>query len=82
MYDSTGRLTRQYVPEIKVSVMKVTISREECTSCGTCRETCPDIFEQNPDDSLNQIVEKYRLNGNIAEGVPPRAFEDCTLLLC
>jgi ferredoxin len=59
--------------------MKVTIDREECTSCGTCWETCPDMFEENPDDSLNQIVEKYRLKGDIAVGVPSEAFEDCTV---
>ncbi len=64
---------------MNVSAMKVTINREECTSCGTCWETCPDMFEQNPDDSLNQIVEKYRVKGNIAEGVPPEEFEDCTV---
>jgi len=63
---------------IKGSIMKVTINREGCTSCGTCWETCPDMFEENPTDSLNQIVKKYRLKGNIAEGVPPEEFEDCT----
>jgi ferredoxin len=55
-------------------MMKVTINREECTSCGTCQETCPDMFEQNPDDSLNQNVEKYRLKGTVAAGVPSGAF--------
>jgi ferredoxin len=59
--------------------MKVTINREECTSCGTCWETCPDMFEENPDDSLNQIVEKYRLKGNNAVGIPPETFEDCAV---
>jgi len=59
--------------------MKVTINRQECTSCGTCRETCPDMFGENPTGSLNQIVEKYRLKGTIAEGVPPEKFGDCTL---
>jgi ferredoxin len=59
--------------------MKITIDREECTSCGTCWETCPDIFEENPVDSFNQIVEKYRLKGNNAEGVPPEAYEDCSV---
>jgi len=47
--------------------MKITLDRENCSSCGTCWEACPEIFEQTPDDSLSQIVEKYRLNGNNAE---------------
>ncbi len=58
--------------------MKITIDRENCTSCGTCWEICPDIFEENPDDSRSQIVEKYRLNGNNAEGRPSADFEDCS----
>ena len=65
--------------ENNVSTMKVTIDRQECTSCGTCRETCSDMFEENPDDSLNQIVEKLWLKRNIAEGVPFESFEDCTV---
>lgn len=58
-------------------IMKVIIERSTCVSCGTCQETCPDLFEQNPDDSFSQIVEKYRLNGNIAEGTPPEELEAC-----
>jgi len=37
-------------------------------SCGSCWETCPVLFEQDPDDSFSRIIEKYRINGNIGEG--------------
>jgi ferredoxin len=26
------------------------------------------LFEQDPDDSFSRIIEKYRINDNIAEG--------------
>jgi hypothetical protein len=57
--------------------MKLLLNRENCSICGSCWETCPDIFEQNPDDSFSQVVEKYRLNGNNAEGKLPAESEDC-----
>ncbi len=50
--------------------MKVIIERATCVSCGSCWETCPRLFEQDPDDSFSRIIEKYRVNGNIAEGTP------------
>ncbi len=50
---------------------KVTITREECTSCETCWVTCPEFFEQNPADMFSQVVEKYRIGGNNAEGNAP-----------
>jgi ferredoxin len=59
------------------SGMKIVLNRENCSICGTCWETCPEIFEQNPDDSFSQVVEKYRLNGNKAEGRLPAELEDC-----
>ncbi|MFW6138508.1 MAG: ferredoxin [Spirochaetota bacterium] len=57
--------------------MKVTIDREECTSCAACWDECPEVFEENPDDGLSQIVEKHRAGGNIAEGNVPSDLEDC-----
>jgi ferredoxin len=57
--------------------MKVIIDRIDCVSCGTCYEICPTFFEQNPDDTFSQIIEKFRLNGNIGEGIPPPDLEDC-----
>lgn len=57
--------------------MKVKIERKECTSCGSCWDTCPELFEQNRDDSFSSIIEKFRLNGNIAEGVPSSELEEC-----
>ena len=54
---------------------KVTIAREECTSCETCWITCPEFFEQNPTDGWSQIVEKYRVGGNPAEGISPAELE-------
>jgi ferredoxin len=54
----------------------VTIDREECTSCGQCWDICPDFFEQNPDDTFSQVVEKCRTKGNAAEGEAPEEIAD------
>ncbi|MFA4850240.1 MAG: ferredoxin [Methanoregula sp.] len=48
--------------------MKVVIDRNGCVSCGTCWDTCPEFFEQNADDSFSQVIEKFRLGNNPAEG--------------
>jgi ferredoxin len=57
--------------------MKVIIDRASCVSCRTCSDACPLFFEENPKDTFSQIVEKFRLDGNIAQGVPPADMEDC-----
>jgi ferredoxin len=57
--------------------MKVTIDRNDCTSCGTCWETCPAFFEENPDDHLSQVIEKFRLNSDNAQGTVPEDLESC-----
>jgi ferredoxin len=41
------------------------------------RDTCPELFEQNPDDSFSRIIEKYRIDGNIAQGRLPGDLEAC-----
>jgi ferredoxin len=57
--------------------MKVTIDRDNCTSCGTCWDACPAFFEENPDDSFSRIVEKYQAGGNPAKGAAPEDLEAC-----
>ena len=57
--------------------MKATIERSDCTSCGTCWETCRAFFEENPDDHFSQVIEKFRLNGNIGEGSAPDELDAC-----
>ncbi|AGB03765.1 ferredoxin [Methanoregula formicica] len=57
--------------------MNVSIQRDACTSCGTCWETCPDFFEENPDDHFSQVREKFRSAGAIAEGISPDDLEAC-----
>jgi len=57
--------------------MKIHIERSDCTSCGTCWDTCPEFFEENPDDAFSQVIEKFRLNGDIAQGTPPEDLEAC-----
>ena len=49
--------------------MRVVIDRMTCVSCGSCWEACPGLFEQDPGDSFSRIIEKYRIDGNIAEGI-------------
>ena len=68
---------KKHLKRKRIEIMKVLLNRENCSICGSCWETCPDIFEQNPDDSFSQVVEKYQLNGNNAEGKLPAESEDC-----
>ncbi len=56
---------------------RVTIDRDNCISCATCWTVCPEFFEENPEDGFSQVVEKYRVNGNIGEGQAPEELEGC-----
>lgn len=57
--------------------MKTTIDRANCTSCGTCWSTCPEFFEENPDDHLSQVMKPFRLNGDPGRGEAPENLEGC-----
>jgi ferredoxin len=64
--------------------MKVTIDRDECTSCEVCWTECPEVFEENPDDGLSQVVEQYQVDrnpgiGNISDEIDcvQEAADDC-----
>lgn len=57
--------------------MKIVIDRLNCVSCGTCWEACPGFFEQNPEDSFSQVLQKFRREGNPAEGTPAADLEGC-----
>jgi len=59
------------------TILKVTIDREECTSCGVCWDDCPDVFEENSDDGFSQIVEKYRTGDDPGEGEVGSDLEEC-----
>ena len=59
------------------SKMKVTIDREECTSCTICWEECPGFFEENEDDEWSQVVAKYRDGDDPAKGEAPPELQDC-----
>ncbi len=50
---------------------KVTITREECTVCETCWTTAPEFFQQSAVDTFSEVVDKYRIGGNNAEGNAP-----------
>jgi len=58
-------------------MVKVTIDRENCTSCGSCWDLCPEFFEENPADHFSQIIEDCRTGGNPAEGEAPEDAEAC-----
>jgi ferredoxin len=58
-------------------MVSVYIDRINCISCASCWETCPDIFEQNPEDTFSEIVEEYRAEESIADGEVPGDLEEC-----
>lgn len=57
--------------------IKVRIERDECIMCGACRATCPEFFEENPDDYLSQIVAEYRVDDDPSTGQAPVDLKDC-----
>ncbi len=57
--------------------MMVEIDRSTCVSCGSCWETCPGFFEEDPDDLFSRIVKEYRADDNIATGSPSKDLEPC-----
>jgi ferredoxin len=57
--------------------MNVSIDRDQCISCGACYGECPQVFEENGDDSWSQITEPYRRAGDIAAGEVPPELESC-----
>jgi ferredoxin len=54
-------------------MINVIIDREGCISCGQCWEACPEFFLENAKDGWSQVASKFRIAGNLNEGV---AFED------
>lgn len=58
-------------------VLRVTIHRDECISCGACWTECPEFFEENPDDGFSQVVAAYRVGGDPAIGDAPAELADC-----
>ncbi len=56
---------------------RVTIDRDECIICGVCWEECPEFFESSEEDEMSQVVEAYRVEGAIDEGLAPGDLEEC-----
>ncbi len=54
--------------------MKVSIDRENCSSCSLCWSDCPEIFEEDPKDGLSRIVEKYLIAGDLGRGEVPETL--------
>lgn len=57
--------------------MKVRIDREECIACGACSLDCPEVFEEGEADGTSQIVEAYRVDGDLGLGEVPDELGDC-----
>ncbi len=58
-------------------MVKVEIDRPGCISCAACWTTCPDVFEENPQDTLSQIREEYRTDSDNGRGDVPEDQEGC-----
>jgi ferredoxin len=57
--------------------VKVQIERDECISCAACWDDCPDVFEENMEDGLSQVVEDYQVDEDPAVGEIPDDLEEC-----
>ena len=57
--------------------LSVGIDRDECISCATCWETCPEFFEENPNDGFSQVIATYRVDNDPARGLAPQDLGGC-----
>lgn len=57
-------------------MIRITIEREQCIMCGACWAACPELFEAG-DDGLSQIVDAYRVAGDLATGEAPETLRAC-----
>ncbi len=60
-------------------MVKITIDRDGCISCGACWTSCSDVYEQNSEDAKSQVVEKFQVSGNVAEGKVEDSLLECAL---
>jgi ferredoxin len=58
-------------------MIRVTINRAECVSCGSCEDICPEFFSLDPDDALSCVNQEYRIDGKPNEGLVPESLESC-----
>lgn len=56
---------------------KCRIDRTNCTSCGTCWDSCPEYFAQDANDSLSSIAEEYRIDADPGLGTVPEDLLEC-----
>jgi ferredoxin len=57
--------------------MDVKVNRTDCISCGICWTECPELFEQNEDDDLCQIILTHRSGDNLGKGTVPAELKTC-----
>lgn len=56
---------------------RVTIDRDQCIADMACVALCPQVFEMSEEDGKSQIVEQYRVEGRLEEGLVPEDLYEC-----
>jgi ferredoxin len=59
--------------EADMAITKVRIDEDECTQCGLCEDTCPEVFEMGDDSA----IVKAGVDFNTYEDAIREAAEDC-----
>ena len=59
--------------EADMAITKVWIDEDECTQCGLCEDTCPEVFEMGDDSA----IVKTGVDFNTYEDAIREAAEDC-----